>query len=301
MSSLRECQDGHLTKSLLPPFRELFLEIQENMDSSALSSVAAPCATSHSCNVPNGKPIRPFHELHRHSLHELQHAQTDIRALNGLQTPGSHFPLSQEWSINLISTKVTEQRVPHDVEAANPVCDAALSFQNEGCKTANLSRADTFPCTGKAGLQVGEPLNADIDMKVSAKKPPRPPKLPNTNKFGSNLTRCLSEMGTLSRRAKSEKKRQSSSTSFCALLFTLCFAVIMIGQGFLSQGNQEFATFSTNASSPAEEFMKTSRLAEAQEDTVSNSKNLLLNVKRVKRGVQAEHLLHTMKHSDFGT
>ncbi|MCO5552354.1 hypothetical protein L7F22_005866 [Adiantum nelumboides] len=301
MSSLRECQDGHLTKSLLPPFRELFLETQENMDSSALSCVAAPCATSHSCNVPCGKLKRPFHELHRHSLHELQRAQTDMRALNGLQPPGSHFPLSQEWSINLINTKVTEQRVPHYVKAANPVCDAALSFENEGCETANLSRADTFPCTEKARLQVGGPLNADIDMKVSAKKPPRPPKLPNTNKLGSNLTRCLSEMGTFSQREKSEKKRQSSSTSFCALLFTLCFAVIMIGQGFLSQGSQELATFSTNAASPAEEFMKTSRLAEAQEDAVTNSKNLLLNVERVKRGVQAEHLLHRVKHLDFGT
>mgnify|MGYP007067656130 CR=1 FL=1 len=109
-----------------------------------------------------------------------------------------------------------------------------------------LSRVGSFPCKKE--------INGGSEGKPSCKKPPRPPKAPNslssdaekgkfgrssdtillmrTSSYSSSYSSSSSSPSSFSpRRRRMRSSSSSSSSSMWALIFTLLFATIIIGQG----------------------------------------------------------------------
>eukprot|EP00250_Pteridium_aquilinum_P012437 c20728_g1_i2 orf=183-1157(-) len=286
MATIAKFEEGNFSYGVLPPLTELFLEIQINklIKEYLFSSTADKRPTSlydgenGSSEFKENKAwFTPPDQLYTKNAVMQGHLH-----MQSLQEPPSFHSFACAKDKN---SNVKDQMVPGNarrLHVSNAVCDASVVMESEGNtlhKASHLSRVDTFRCARKAELLVGAPFKADTEAKTSCKKPPRPPRFPKlpSNELGSSLTRCSSDAGThmpSSRRIKLERKRKATaastvSTSVWALLFTLCFAVIMIAQGFLSQDSQGYATYGTDASSPMEIYMKASALVTPWEATLA--------------------------------
>ncbi|KAH7285450.1 hypothetical protein KP509_33G028600 [Ceratopteris richardii] len=296
MASFQQCQEHNYNRNLLPPMRDVFLEIQVNklihefffasppeglspalcghenesserktggilptIPTSGLRIRAQETLTLCECDPSSSKPERGSHE---HEAHILQSTQLFVSTPAALQTDvDEDDALPQD-------IEKGQQAPPHYLQSGevpnffrNPSSARTFSPQSE-VATVSLCRADSFSSSEKARFQTCAPCRENAELKPCSKKPPLPPKLPNLHVMRSNLTmdRCFSDVGPLPssfRRAKSEKKKNLSQTaavdtSAWALLITLCFAVIMLGQGIHSSETKQVALLHTDAPTEAQ-------------------------------------------------
>lgn len=129
---------------------------------------------------------------------------------------------------------------------AKPAAEPLMSANpdsNRGEKPRNTSPV----ASEKLGIE-----NVRTHLKPSGKKPPKPPRPPRSLKAAATdpsmekLMKGISDIALL-RKAKLERirclkkkqaaKAKASNTNLWALVFTLCFCLIMIMQGIFSQGN----------------------------------------------------------------
>lgn len=124
----------------------------------------------------------------------------------------------------------------------------------EPVKSANpdSKRGEKPRDTGPVGSAKSGNENIRAHMKPSGKKPPKPPRAPRsltsaaTDTSKEKLMKGISDIALLRKakleRIRSLKKKQAakakaSNANVWALVFTLCFCLIMIVQGIFSQGN----------------------------------------------------------------
>lgn len=124
----------------------------------------------------------------------------------------------------------------------------------EPVKSANpdSKRGEKPRDTGPVGSAKLGNENVRAHMKPSGKKPPKPPRPPRplrlaaTDPSKEKLMKGISDIALLRKakqdRIRSLKKKQAakaktSNANVWALVFTLCFCLIMIVQGIFSQGN----------------------------------------------------------------
>lgn len=149
-------------------------------------------------------------------------------------------------------------------EASSLFCFAVerRGHEEEGTKaersTTKLTRMGSLLCQGKPHSE------AETEVKHTCRKPPRPPRSSSEKGPYSLLSRCPSEtillLHSSSRRAKPERRKKlaaasSSTASMWALIFTFCFVVAMIGEGFWSQGIHRRAMEASNNVTPADSHM----------------------------------------------
>ncbi|KAI5075240.1 hypothetical protein GOP47_0009316 [Adiantum capillus-veneris] len=111
--------------------------------------------------------------------------------------------------------------------------------EKEGKGSIKLTRIGSLPCHSKLCN------DAEKGFKHTCKKPPRPPRSPLEKNSDNGLSRHETSDAILvlhgtSRRARFERRRRhsgpaSSNASIWALIFTLFFALAMLGEGFWSQ------------------------------------------------------------------
>eukprot|EP00250_Pteridium_aquilinum_P012436 c20728_g1_i1 orf=324-1289(-) len=312
MATIAKFEEGNFSYGVLPPLTELFLEIQINklIKEYLFSSTADKRPTSlydgenGSSEFKENKAwFTPPDQLYTKNAVMQGHLH-----MQSLQEPPSFHSFACAKDKN---SNVKDQMVPGNarrLHVSNAVCDASVVMESEGNtlhKASHLSRVDTFRCARKAELLVGAPFKADTEAKTSCKKPPRPPRLPKSppKELNPILTRCSSDSGTVwqsLRRVKPERKRKATAaSSVWALFFTFCFVIIMIAQGFLSQGSPGRASYYSNASSPMETDMKASTLVAPGQVSLAGAEGARVEgvsaQSYVMRKVKAQHL-SDMKH-----
>ncbi|KAH7423494.1 hypothetical protein KP509_12G058000 [Ceratopteris richardii] len=289
MAGLQQFQETSYNRGLLPPLREVFFEVQVNelihefFFASPEEGLPRPLRTlengalehmgdgvlSASRPFSSGAPAQrtaslwecdsPCSERGGSSCEQSTQVGTSI-ALQTDFDEGNAQPKLIEKKMHEIPYYTQSRKVPNSFgDGASTVKGSSQS------KAANttLCRADSLPSSEKSGLHLSAPCRVNTDAKSGFKKPPLSPKLPNSHAMKSNSTlkRCFSDMGPFPsslRRSKSEKKASSwqsaaLDTSVWALIVTLCFAVIMIGQGLHPSGTRQGA-FIDAVAHPANEY-----------------------------------------------
>ncbi|MCO5578164.1 hypothetical protein L7F22_032002 [Adiantum nelumboides] len=109
-----------------------------------------------------------------------------------------------------------------------------------------LTRIGSLPCNSKLRNE------AEKGFKHTCRKPPRPPRLPLEKSSDSALSRRATSDTILvlhgtARRARADRRKRhsgasSSNASIWALIFTLLFALAMLGEGFWSQSSATMAS-----------------------------------------------------------
>lgn len=127
----------------------------------------------------------------------------------------------------------THDKIDVDAVEEAPLITPACSVK-KGSASGSCSRAEPFEATSTPAIP-----------KHSSRKPPRPPRasVSRSGSYRAIRFKTAARTATVdSARKRKQKlpKSTSSATSMWALIVTLCFAFIMIVQGFLGNNSRDF-------------------------------------------------------------
>eukprot|EP00250_Pteridium_aquilinum_P010797 c19631_g1_i1 orf=199-1278(+) len=147
-----------------------------------------------------------------------------------------------------------------------------------------LTRIGSLPCHSKLHSE------AEREFKHTCRKPPRPPKSISEKGPGSLLSRHASTnaifvLHSTSRRARTERRKRlaassSSNASMWALIFTFCFAMAMVGEGFWSQSSPILAIERSFNATTADSHMELNTLMPSPGRTTQSSPHVPSQLER---------------------